>query len=60
MPGSIDDAEPSGACVDAPVRMAFCRLDGISAPDVKSFAAQWLAYVYPCQRFARGLAAARA
>jgi hypothetical protein len=40
--------------------MAFCRLDGISAPDVKSFAAQWLAYVYPCQRFARGLAAARA
>jgi hypothetical protein len=40
--------------------MAFCRLDGISAPDVKSFAAQWLAYVYPCQRFTHGLATARA
>jgi hypothetical protein len=60
MPGSIDDAEPSGACDYAPKRIAFCRLEGIGTPIGKSYAAQWLAYAYPCQRFARGLATARA
>ena len=39
-------------------RIAFCRLESIGTPNVKSFAAQWLAYTHPCQRFADGLAAA--
>ena len=52
MPGSNDDAEPTGARDRAPGRVAFCRLEGIGTPDGKSFAAQWLAYAYPCQRFA--------
>jgi hypothetical protein len=60
MPGSTDDAEPSGARGDAPERGAFCRLEGMGAPKVKSYAAQWLAYAYPCQRFACGLATAHA
>lgn len=60
MPGSIDDAEPARYSHGAPCRVAFCRLEGISAPGVKSYAAQWLAYVRPCQRFAHGLATARA
>jgi hypothetical protein len=60
MPGSNDDAEPPGARDDAPEHAAFCRLEGIGAPNGKSYAAQWLAYAYPCQRFTSGLAAARA
>jgi hypothetical protein len=43
-----------------PDRVAFCRLDDIGAPFVKSFATQWLARTRPCQRFTRGLATARA
>lgn len=60
MPGSDDDAEPPGARDDAPGRVAFCRLEGIGAPNGKSYAAQWLAYAYPCQRFAHGLTTAHA
>jgi hypothetical protein len=60
MPGSNDDAKPPGARDHAPGRVAFCRLEGIGAPKGKSYAAQWLAYAYPCQRFACGLATARA
>lgn len=36
-------------------RVAFCRPEGIGAPNL-FYAAQWLAYAYPCQRFAAGLA----
>ena len=60
MPGSIDDAGPPVARDDVPGRVAFCRLEGIGTPIWKSYAAQWLAYTYPCQRFADSLAAARA
>ncbi len=60
MPGSDDDAEPTRYSLNAPCRFAFCRLDSISAPKGKSYAAQWLAYVRPCQRFTHGLATARA
>lgn len=56
MPGSNDDAEPSGARDHAPERVAFCRLEGIGTPNEKCYVAQWLAYAYPCQRFAPGLA----
>ena len=39
-------------------RVAFCRLESIGTPNVKSFAAQWLACTPPWQRFADSLAAA--
>jgi hypothetical protein len=39
--------------------IAFCWMESIGAPDL-AYAAQWLACAYPCQRFANGLAAARA
>jgi hypothetical protein len=32
----------------------------MSAPELDSFAAQWLAYAYPCQRFADTLTDDRA
>lgn len=60
MPGSNDDAEPASACVSAPDRIAFCRLEGIGAPNEKCYVAQWLAYMRLCQRFTSGLAARRA
>jgi len=60
MPGSNDDAEPPGTGDDAPGRVAFCRLESIGARVEMSFAAPWLAYARPCQRFACGLATARA
>lgn len=60
MPGSLDDAELPGARGHAPGHVAFCRLESIGAPNEKCYAAPWLAYAYPCQRFAHGLAAARA
>jgi hypothetical protein len=60
MPGSFDDAELPGTRGIAPEHIAFCRLEGIGAPKWKSYAAQWLAYAYPCQRFTFSLAAAHA
>jgi hypothetical protein len=37
------------------LRIAFCRMQAIGIPKV-TFAAQWLAYSLPCQRFAPALA----
>jgi hypothetical protein len=56
MPGSNDDAEPERRLHSTTNDVAFCRLESIGAPIVKSYAAQWLAYARPCQRFARRLA----
>jgi len=39
-----------------PVRIAFRSDDGVGTRDKISFAAQWLAYAFPCRRFARVLA----
>jgi len=36
--------------------MAFRRLEGVGTPE-QTFAAQWLAYAFPCQRFDARLAA---
>jgi hypothetical protein len=36
-------------------RVAFCRTENIGTPKLV-FAAQWLAYALPCQRFASVLA----
>jgi hypothetical protein len=43
-----------------PDRIAFCRNEGIGTPDDWNFAAQWLAYALPYQRFTRRLATTRA
>ena len=40
-------------------RIAFCRTESIGAPKLV-FAAQWLAYAIPCQRFAAPLTGRRA
>ena len=40
-------------------RIAFCRTESIGAPKLV-FAAQWLAYAIPCQRFASPLTGRRA
>ena len=60
MPGSNDDAKLSGICDNAPGHVAFCRLEGIGAPNGKCCVAQWLAYAHPCQRFAEALTGNRA
>lgn len=55
MPGS--QTTPGRACTRdiAHVRVAFRQLDGVGARVYKAFAAQWLAYTFPCQRFGRAL-----
>src|SRR3982751_2649589 len=40
-------------------RVAFCWTQSIGTPDL-AYAARWLAYALPCQRFTPGLAAGRA
>ena len=60
MPGSNDDAELPSTRDTVLEHVAFCRLEGIGAPGGKCYAAQWLAYAYPCQRFACGLTTAHA
>ena len=55
MPGSDDDAEPPGTRVPAPGRVAFRLANGVGARNYRAFAAQWLACVLPCRRFAAAL-----
>ena len=55
-----DYAEPTGARVHAPARIAFRPADGVGTPDRICFVAQWLARTLPCQRFAVHLAVHRA
>ena len=50
MPGSQTAWDQTGARDHAPVRVAFRRLEGVGIPE-RTFAAQWLAYAIPCQRF---------
>jgi hypothetical protein len=52
MPGSTTTPGPTGARVHAPVNVAFHQVDGVGTRDGISIAARWLAYAYPCQRFA--------
>lgn len=56
MPGSATTRGRSCARVGAHARVAFRRDEGVGTPkDI--FAAQWLAYAFPCRRFALGVAA---
>ena len=52
MPGSPTAPGRRGACDDAPRRVAFHQMDDVGARDDKTIAAQWLACVLPCRRFA--------
>src|SRR5476651_2388835 len=45
-----------GARVIAPIRVAFRHRNDVGTQDEGTFAAQWLAYALPCQRFADALA----
>jgi len=60
MPGSSTTPGRPGTRDDAPVRVAFRDLKRVGARNKTSFAAQWLAYALPCQRFAGILADAAA
>jgi hypothetical protein len=59
MPGSQTTWGRAGARAHAPAHVAFCLFESISTPEA-IFAAQWLAYALPCQRFAHVLTAMRA
>ena len=56
MPGSTTTPGYLGACDGAPRHVAFHGLNGVGTRDINSIVAQWLAYAYPCQRFAPHLA----
>jgi hypothetical protein len=56
MPGSATTPGRPRACDGARRRVAFRALDSVGTRDFTSFAAQWLAYAYPCQRFTPHLA----
>jgi hypothetical protein len=56
MPGSQTTRSRSHARARAHDHLAFRWSDGVGAP-IEAFAAQWLAYTFPCRRFASGLAA---
>jgi hypothetical protein len=60
MPGSRTTPGRLCACDGAHSRVAFRRVDSVGTRDFVSIAAQWLAYAYPCQRFALHLTMRRA
>ena len=55
MPGSATSQDRRCARVDAHPRVAFRRDKSVGVP-IDNFAAQWLAYAFPCRRFVFGLA----
>src|SRR5208337_4008111 len=55
MPGSATSRDRRCARVDAHPRLAFRRDKSVGVP-IDNFAAQWLAYAFPCRRFVSGLA----
>ena len=59
MPGSTTTRGWLVSCVDDANHLAFCWTENISAPNL-SYAAQYLAYTLPYQRFACSLTTARA
>ena len=56
MPVSQTTPGRLGARVIAPIRVAFRQRNDVGTRDEGPFAAQWLAYALPCQRFADALA----
>ena len=60
MPVSSTTPDRLSARDIAPIRIAFRQQNNVGAREEGSFAAQWLAYALPCQRFADALAGNRA
>ena len=60
MPGSPTTQGRPGTRTIAPVRVAFHLTYGVGTLGYIAFAAQWLAYTHPCQRFALCLTTQRA
>lgn len=56
MPGSSTTPGRPSACDGARRRVAFRHLNSVGTRDINSIVAQWLAYAFPCQRFAPHLA----
>src|SRR5208337_883038 len=56
MPGSSTTPGHSGACISAPVCVAFRNEKSVGARNIQYFAAQWLACALPYRRFASPLA----
>lgn len=56
MPGSPTTPGRPNACESALERMAFRAYNRVGTRNKFSIVAQWLAYAYPCQRFASHLA----
>ena len=56
MPGSQTTRGQTGTRSSAPVSIAFRFSNSVGTPENVTFVAQWLAYAYPCQRFALCLA----
>src|ERR1051326_918301 len=52
MPGSPTAPSRPDACDSASVRIAFRLAQSVGVSGSASFAAQWLAYAFPCRRFA--------
>jgi len=57
MPGSRTAQDRTVARNSASVRVAFRKHESVGVPEYDYFAAQWLAYTHPCQRFVTCLAA---
>jgi hypothetical protein len=56
MPVSTTTPGRLGARTIAPIRVAFRQRNDVGTQNEGTFAAQWLAYALPCQRFADALA----
>ena len=52
MPGSMTTPGCQSTCDSALCHIAFRLVNGVGTQDKRTIAAQWLAYAYPCQRFA--------
>ena len=55
MPVSTTTPGRLGARTIAPIRVAFRQRNDVGTQNEGTFAAQWLAYALPCQRFADAL-----
>ncbi len=55
MPVSTTTPGRLGARTIAPIRVAFRQRNDVGTRDEGTFAAQWLAYALPCQRFTNTL-----
>src|SRR5262245_25229082 len=60
MPGSATTPGRLGTRDIAPIRFAFRQRNDVGTRGEGTFAAQWLACAFPCQRFAAALSGSRA